>query len=111
MDPFGGTQRSSIPLRVVWDHFGFTFGTTFVVLLVILRVPCRSFEDTLEVTLGVLWYYFVGILRVTLGVDWVTLSNFLESLWRYVWDYFGGSLGSLRVTLGVTWGHFKGTMG
>ena len=50
---------SRIPFRVLWDHFGFTFGT-------ILRVPCRSFEGNLGMTLGVSEWSLGGYSGITL---------------------------------------------
>ena len=81
---------SGITLRLLWDHFGYTYVTTLGVLYYgeILRlpyncfggyqVPLGYFDGNLVVALRVLWEYFIG----TLGVDWGHFVGTLESLRR-----------------------------
>ena len=47
-----------------------------------------------------------------MGVDWGYFYGTLGSLRRYVWDYFGDSLGSYCGFLPIVpWGPFMGTLG
>ena len=96
---------SRVISRVLWDHFGFTFGTTsgeiggscWGTLSVTLVGTLRSLGGYPE---GDFWGIISQHCEVTLTVLWGYSANHLEVLW-----------GISLVTLRVSWGHFEGAQG
>ena len=118
----------SLPLGVIWDHFGGTLVVTFRVLWGHIQgtqvVLWGYLGGTLGIKLGILWGLFGGNLGIKLVVPLGHLGGIQTVTFWSPWalggtlgsyrGYFSGTLGSVwgysGNPLGVPWGHFGGTL-